>query len=245
MPESNFDEVAAVGYGRRQPEGPQLDPIRIALLVASWIALAGLLMGVGEFVTHSGRVQGFDNRVTSIVVAHRSEGLNAATKAMTWLGSWVAVLVVAVALVLFVVGRKLSVGFLLLAVLLWGGTQGGTTLAKHVVQRSRPPEHLRLVSAYGWSWPSGHTATATLVFAVLAAAVWVVIPKTGPRVLAALGWIVVTAVVAFSRVELGVHWTTDVLASAVFATAWLLVAGVLFISPMGWSRPLQLRGSIP
>lgn len=231
MQESNFDETV-VGYGPRNPQGPHLHPIHIAVLVAAWMALAGILIGVGELVTHSGRVDGFDHHVTSIIVAHRSEGLNTAMKAITWLGSWVAELFAAAALLLLVLRRTLTVGFLLLAVLLWGGTQGGTTLAKHVVQRSRPPEHLRLVSAHGWSWPSGHTATATLVVAVLTAVVWVITPKTGPRLLAALGSIIVVLVVAFSRVELGVHWTTDVLASMVFVTALLFVAALLFVSSM-------------
>jgi membrane-associated phospholipid phosphatase len=43
-----------------------------------------------------------------------------------------------------------------------------------------------------------------------------------------VGWILVAVAVAFSRVEVGVHWTTDVLASLVFATAWLLVLGIMF-----------------
>ena len=53
-------------------------------------------------------------------------------------------------------------------------------------------------------------------------------PSVRLRLLAVLGWIVVAVAVAFSRVEVGVHWTTDVLASVVFATAWLLILGMLF-----------------
>jgi undecaprenyl-diphosphatase len=192
------------------------------------MVLAGILIGVGELVDHSGAVQGFDNHVTSFVVAHRSAGLNAAMKAVTWFGSWVAELVAAAVLLLLVLRRRLSVGFLILAVVAWAGTQGGTTLAKNVVQRPRPPEDLRLVSAHGWSWPSGHTATATLVFAVLATVVWMLTTSGRLRLLAVVGWILVAVAVAFSRVELGVHWTTDVLASLVFATAWLVVLGMLF-----------------
>jgi undecaprenyl-diphosphatase len=228
VPENLSDESMAVGHGLPSPKGPHLQPIRLACLVAAWVALAGILIGVGDLVTQSGRVQDFDSHITSVVVAHRSEGLNVAMKAVTWFGSWVAVLVAAATVLLLALRRTLSLGFVLLAVLFWGGTQGGTTLAKHLVRRPRPPESLRLVSAHGWSWPSGHTATATLVFAVLAAVVWMITPKAGPRLLAVLGWIIVVAAVAFSRVELGVHWTTDVLASLVFVSAWLVVALVLF-----------------
>jgi undecaprenyl-diphosphatase len=216
------------GYGLRNRRSSPLKPVRLAVFVGAWIVLAGILIGVGELVDHSGAVQGFDNHVTSFVVAHRTAGLNAAMKAVTWLGSWVAELVAAAMVLLLVLRRRLPVGCLLLAVVAWAGSQGGTTLAKNIVQRPRPPEDLRLVSAHGWSWPSGHTATATLVFAVLATVVWILTTRTRLRLLAVVGWILVAVAVAFSRVELGVHWTTDVLASVVFTTAWLTALGMIF-----------------
>jgi hypothetical protein len=99
------------------------------------MVLAGILIGVGELVNHSGAVQRFDNHVTSFVVSHRTAALNATMKAVTWLGSRVAVLVAAVVVLLLVLRRRLPVGCFLLAVVAWAGTQGGTTLAKNVVQR--------------------------------------------------------------------------------------------------------------
>lgn len=216
------------------------------LLVLTWLTLGSCLIGVGALVTHSGHVQGFDNRITAIVVAHRSDALNAAMKVATWFGSWAAVLAVAAALLVLVVCRRLSVLAFVFAVLLWGGTQGAISLAKNVVQRPRPPDHLRLISAHGWSWPSGHTATATLVFGILAAAVWINVPRALPRALAILGWAIVAVLVAFSRVELGVHWTTDVLASLVFAMAWLFLATLLVRPAQGWAiwTPTS-SGSLP
>jgi hypothetical protein len=76
------------------------------------MVLAGILIGAGELVDHSGAVQGFDNHVTSFVMAHRTAGLNAAMKAVTWLGSWVAELVAGAVVLLFVLRRRLSVGLL-------------------------------------------------------------------------------------------------------------------------------------
>ena len=209
-----------------------LDPIRVTVFVVAWLALAGVLIGIGELVVHTAGIQRFDDHVTSIVVAHRSTGLDRVMKAVTWLGSWFALAVTAGVVLLLVLRRRLAVGFLFVALIVWGGTQGGTTLAKNVVQRPRPPEQLRLVSAHGWSWPSGHTATATVVFTVLAAVVWTLWPSAGPRLLAALASLIAVAAVAFSRVELGVHWSTDVFASVVFVAAWLVVAGFLYRSAL-------------
>jgi hypothetical protein len=82
--------------------------IRLVLLIVAWMVPAGILIAVGMLVKHSAGVPGFDNHVTSFVVAHRTAGLNEAMKAVTWLGSWVAVVVVA-GLVLLLVLRPPAV----------------------------------------------------------------------------------------------------------------------------------------
>ncbi len=203
-----------------------------------WGALTGLLIGVGVWVVHSSSVNGFDRHVTSVIVAHRTPALNDTMKAVTWLGSWIAVAATGILLVVLGLRRRLPMGAVLLAAIAWAGETGGVTLAKHVVERERPTEDLRLVSAHGWSWPSGHTAVALLVFTTLALVVVAVAPRAGCRILA---WVLAglaVAAVAFSRVELGVHWTTDVIASVIFVGAWLSVLVALFASTV---RPKRME----
>lgn len=203
---------------------------RALALMLIWAVLTGLLIGVGVGVVHSSSVNAFDRHVTSGVVAQRTPALNEVMKVMTWLGSWVALVATGVLLVFLALRRRLPMVAVLLAVIAWAGENGGVTLAKHVVERVRPPQDLRLVSAHGWSWPSGHTAVAVLVFTTLALVVVGAVPTSGYRkltwVLAALA----VAAVAFSRIELGVHWTTDVIASIFFVSAWLVVLFALFVS---------------
>jgi undecaprenyl-diphosphatase len=159
-------------------------------------------------------------------------------KAVTWLGSWVALVATGILLTVLVLCRRLPMVALVLALVAWVGENGGTTLAKHVVGRDRPPLDLRIVSAHGWSWPSGHTAVALLVFTTLAL---VVMATTARSVYRTSAWIlaaVVVAAVGYSRIELGVHWMTDVIASMVFASAWLVVLYALFASDI---RPSASR----
>jgi undecaprenyl-diphosphatase len=201
--------------------------------ISIWAALTGILIVVGIAVVHSSAVNHFDQRVSTTVVAHRSPALDALMKAVTWLGSWVALVVTASVLLVLAVRKRLPWAAVLVAVVAWGGEAGGVALAKHVVQRQRPPEKLWLVATHGWSWPSGHTATAVLLFTVLAAVVTYLGP---PKVTLAVTWsaaLVAVALVAFSRIELGVHWSTDVIASALFVTAWLAVLGFTFRRPPG------------
>jgi len=206
--------------------------VRALVLILAWAGLTGILIAVGVVVTRSSSVNAFDHHVTSVVVAHRTLPLNAVMKAVTWLGSWVALVATGTFLVVLVFRRSLPVAAVVLAVVAWAGEAGGVTLAKHVVGRDRPPQDLRLVSAHGWSWPSGHTAVALLVFTTWALVVVPIAPRLAYRatawVFAALG----VGAVAFSRVELGVHWSTDVMASITFVGAWLAVLLALFGSDL-------------
>jgi membrane-associated phospholipid phosphatase len=203
---------------------------RALALIVIWAVITGLLIGAGVAVVHSSSVNAFDRHATSVVVAHRSPALNEVMKAMTWLGSWVALVATGILLVFLGLRRRLPMVAVLLAVIAWAGENGGVTLAKHVVGRDRPPRDLRLVSAHGWSWPSGHTAVAVLVFTILALVLVGSIPTSGYRMLTWVLAAVAVAAVAFSRIELGVHWTTDVIASIIFVSAWLVVLYALFAS---------------
>jgi undecaprenyl-diphosphatase len=204
--------------------------LRIGVLLAIWVGLTGLLIAAGIGVVHSSAVTAFDRHVTSSVVANRTPALNVAMKVVTWFGSWVALVATAVVVVVLALRGRLVWLAVGLAVAAWAGEAAAVALAKQVVQRQRPPVETRLVSAHGWSWPSGHKATAVLVFAVLAMLVSLLFSSRVARVASWVGAIAAMGAVGFSRIELGVHWTTDVMASYVFVTIWLLVIVRLFRS---------------
>lgn len=201
---------------------------RMAVLAGVWLALVGLLVAAGEIVVHSTAVTHFDQHATSVLVNSRTAALNSAMKTVTWLGSWVALILTAVIIAMLVRARRLPLVAAVVAVFAWAGVTGGVRISKEIVARDRPPDAIRLVAAHGWSFPSGHAAAASLAFTVLALCVTAV---TGHRAVRVLGWLIAglaIAATAFSRVELGVHWTTDVLASVVFTAAWLTaIAAVL------------------
>jgi undecaprenyl-diphosphatase len=189
--------------------------------VCGWAVLVGVLVAVGDLVVRSSAVAAFDQNVTSAMVAHRSPGLDAVMKAVTWLGSWVALAVAGAILIVLTARRSLPVLGLILAVVAWGGESLGVALVKHAVQRQRPPQDVWLVTAHGWSWPSGHTAVAAVLFFILAMTLSYL---TANRLMRATVWITAAAgvgLVGFSRIELGVHWATDVIASVVFVSLWL------------------------
>ena len=237
-------EGRVVPAGTIETDGPvrarapwlRADGLRLGLLLLVWAAETGILIGVGHGVVHSSTVNDFDHHVTSIVVAHRGPFLNALMKGVTWLGSWIAVVVVAGVLLVLSARRILPWIVTILAVLAWGGEAGGVALAKHLVQRHRPPHHLWLVTAHGSSWPSGHTATAVVVFTVLAVVVLQLVHGVLFRAVTCTFAVLAVLAVGYSRVELGVHWTTDVIASVAFVATWLAAMVALLRRPAASRR---------
>ncbi len=97
---------------------------------------------------------------------------------------------------------------------------------KLLVHRERPVV-LQLTHAGGYSFPSGHTAAAAACWAAIALVVARKWPRTGRR-MAAVVVLAITLAVASSRVLLGVHWLTDVVAGAIFGWTWFVLVTVLF-----------------
>ena len=225
---------------RRTVPGPQRRAVlfRFMVLAGIWAGLVGLLIAAGELVIHSAAITRFDDHVTRAVVNSRTAALTSVMKYVTWLGSWVALLVAAVVVVVLVITKRLPVLAILAAVAAWAGEAGGVRIGKTVVSRDRPPRAIWLVSAHGWSFPSGHTAAACLAFTALALCV---ATPARPRIVRILCWLIAglaIAATAFSRVELGVHWTTDVIASVLFVAAWLTVIAVVLGGRLRWPEPV-------
>jgi undecaprenyl-diphosphatase len=209
-----------------------------ALLAAAWAAMVGLLVLTGQGVTHSAAVASLDRQITSWVVAHRTPALDRWMAALTFTGSWLAALGVAAVVAVLAWRRRVPPRDLVTVLAGWAGVALAVPVTKSLVQRPRPPEPVRLLSAHGWSFPSGHTATAVVVFGTATTITVLLVHRRAVRALALAACPLLVGVIAFSRVELGVHWTTDVAASVVWTAGWLLVCTVVAQLPEVTTRGL-------
>ncbi len=96
-------------------------------------------------------------------------------------------------------------------------------LLKYTFQRARPSFEEPLVQLATYSFPSGHTSGATLFYGVLAAYLIVQWRGTGVRLLVLLAACAMVALVAYSRVYVGAHYLSDVLAGVAVGCAWLSI----------------------
>ena len=95
-------------------------------------------------------------------------------------------------------------------------------LIKGQVLRARPDLVPHLVDVHGYSFPSGHATSSAVVYLTLAALAGQVTPdRIARRYLLAVAVLLVGAI-GCSRVYLGVHWPSDVLAGWSFGTLWAL-----------------------
>ena len=197
-----------------------------ALLIAALGAMAFLAIAdeVAEGETHALdlavlRALRVEGRPEALV---GPEWLHVAAVDVTALGS-VAVLslIILLAFALLASLRRWGEGFLLL-----GGALSGVTASqglKALFGRERPDMAYRAVEAVNASFPSGHAMLSAVVFLTLGVLTARFSDRRRVKVLAISSAVLLSLLVGASRVYLGVHWASDVLAGWCVGAAWAMV----------------------
>lgn len=144
--------------------------------------------------------------------------LNAMTD-ITALGGYAVLTLVTLAAVLYRVARNDGFTAVLIAAAVGTGALLGNLL-KLGFDRPRPDIVEHLTHATSSSFPSGHATLAAVTYLTLGALIARGQPRLSIKALVLGGAIFITVLVGFSRVYLGVHWPTDVLAGWCLGAAW-------------------------
>jgi undecaprenyl-diphosphatase len=158
--------------------------------------------------------------------------LTALARALTFVGDVpvLVILMLIAALLLWRWTRGLRAPALLLFAM--AGSAALTYGIKALVERKRPGITFVLGPVdNGFAFPSGHTLNSTVFFVTLAGLVWVGLRSAAARTVLALAALLMSLGIGLSRVYLGYHWATDVLAGWTVAVTWLaLVMLVAYFS---------------
>lgn len=202
-------------------------------VAAVWLA-AGLSVSafvVWAFISLTdevveGESRAFDRRVLLWIHSTFPGWLNEPMLIITALGYYWLVLPL-LAVVAFLFFRR---GWRLSAILLVVSTAGSivlTTVLKDVFQRARPELFNSGYHASYYSFPSGH-ATVAVGFYGMLTVILAYRLKGIARWAVALSGVVVVLLIGFSRLYLGVHYPTDVLAGYLSALLWLVCVGGVY-----------------
>jgi undecaprenyl-diphosphatase len=112
---------------------------------------------------------------------------------------------------------------------------------KHVFQRARPTLEDPLLTLSTYSFPSGHTAAATVFYGLLACYLVRRVQAWPARAAIVAACVAMVMLVALSRMYLGVHYLSDVLAAAAEGAAWLAVC-ITAVSTLQRRRHARARG---
>ncbi len=195
---------------------PRSIRILAPVVVAAVVGTAWLADAAGE---HDGPSR-LDPTTAAEVLRLRTPTLTELAHALSFVGSEVVVGLLA----LLVMGRlavRRDLGRASVFALGIGGSAFLTVAVKLAVGRTRPGAVDRLGALdASYSFPSGHTLNSAVLIALATWLLWPALSRLTRGFAVAGGMLLATGIGA-SRIYLGYHWVTDVIASGLVAVAWL------------------------
>lgn len=200
---------------------------------SSLTLFAGLVLAAGALVLFSwlaeevfeGDARHFDEEVRAVVNRQSSPTLTAAMRGVTHLGSTAFILSVCVggAAAFYLLRWHRAAALLLITM---AGAFVLNLVLKLSFRRARPDPFFGITAPDSFSFPSGHTLLSFCLFVTLAVVMHHHLRAAAARVaLWSCAGALVT-LVGLSRVYLGVHYPTDVVASCLAALVWVLAVAL-------------------
>lgn len=223
--------AAAAAIRRRAAIGRELDRFLPAgfdklqaLLGLAALGGIALFAKISEDVVNHESTQ-FDQAVSLTVHRFDTPALDLVMKLFTFIGSFPVVAIVSVFILAWCWrrGDRQAVAGLLGVIAI---DEGLNFALKHVFERARPDLFEEIAALHSYSFPSGHAMAAAAIYGMIA----VVIARLMPRVRIWVGTVAIGLIflIGFSRIYLGAHWVTGVLAGYA-AGATILFAGILWL----------------
>jgi undecaprenyl-diphosphatase len=200
--------------------------VAIALVAVPFTALAVQVLVEGPLTRLDGDIADSLNEFV-----HEHDGFIGFLQVVSWMGRppALAALVVVAVVVLWRQGQVRLIPFVVLTPILGSLVNSAV---KIIVDRPRPEVDHPIATAFGKSFPSGHSFSSVVTYGVLLVAFLPVVPPAKRRFV----WVpaaVLVAAIGATRMLLGVHFLSDVIAGYALGLAFLLAATAAFQT---WKR---------
>lgn len=192
--------------------------------------LLGLAAAIGSLVFFGwladealdGETRQFDEATRAAVHQLASPAMTTVMRGLSFLGSTIFLTIATGAIITWFALRKWGREAKLLAATMIGASLLNVTL-KLAFKRARPVPFFDLLPPESYSFPSGHALTSACFFGAFAAIITARIKRKRPRILVWIACTTTFVLIGLSRIYLGVHHTTDVIAGFAAALIWILV----------------------
>lgn len=211
---------------------PLRDYLPVILTLVAGLLLAGWagesFLDLAESVrANSAEMQQADARIHNWAVAHRNDSATSFFDLMSVIGGPSGVTAIALAALIALLARKHLHRSAYLILTIAGGGAIDWQLKKSFA-RARPDVAEMLMSAHGYSFPSGHAMGSTVLFLTLSYLAFRIFEAWRWKAAAASLSVTLILSVALSRVYLGVHWISDVTAGIIAGVLWVSMTTVAY-----------------
>lgn len=190
--------------------------IALAVMVAAIICFHELTEGLSD-----NELNVFDNFIIQEVIAFRTPFNTEFMKSMTFIGNSIGYfLIVPILTIFFIIRKNWRLSLQIAIVLLL--SSGLNNVLKNFFARERPPEIDRLVFADFYSFPSGHAMSAITFYGFIIYLSFILIKKTWLKYSIICLCVAMIILIGVSRVYLGVHYPSDILAGYFAGLGWLM-----------------------
>ena len=198
-----------------------------------FLVLALLIFGVLAYLVTNNQTGDLDSSVYSIVTFSKTDFLTGFYKFITFFASEIMVGLISLVFILIFKNKRYGVFAIVNAV----NIVVLNIVLKLIFMRDRPYD-LMIINESGYSFPSGHAMAALGFYGFIISLIWHFILSKKAKIIFTILLAILILLIGVSRIYLGVHYASDVLAGYMVSTIYLILY-ITFVS-----KHLQLRGGI-
>ena len=204
---------------------PAEDYLSLHLIIGFIIALAcGILFKlIADKVFHTPGIRAADAYAEQAAEDLNNPKLTTFMKVVTDIGNTNGMMLLSLITALLIYRTHSRRRFYAFATIMAGGWLLNVLL-KLAFHRARPSFFTPLIGAHGYSFPSGHAMASTLYFGSLTYLVFIASDRHPVwRVIGMTSCVLAVIVISLSRVYLGVHYLSDVVAGSIAGLGWVAI----------------------
>lgn len=183
--------------------------IIVSILLALFLVIMGLVI--------TNNINSFDSAIYNFLIGFRCKGLDIYFKWVTKLANTMTILCIVVLLLIYLEKKyEIMLGIATISSVVTN------TIIKYLIRRPRPL-HLRLITQGGYSFPSGHSMISICVYGFLIYLIYQEVKDKKLKISLIVFFIFLIISIGLSRIYVGVHYPSDVIAGYLLASSLLII----------------------